>query len=132
MKKIRTYYKIFTLISFLSLSYGYTNVDEVTNAIKLSNRRLISPMYLTGGMGDGGGCHPRDNIALSWLSNELKLSVNFFDNIMIAREKQTEYLAKIIIKKVGENKCTVTVDGDSKEAEAFERDLLSEINQSLS
>ena len=39
---------------------------------------------------------------------------------------------KIIIKKIGKNKCTVTVDGDSEGAEAFERDLLSEINQSLS
>ena len=76
-----------------------TNVDEVTNALKMANRRLISPMYLNGGMSDGGGCHPRDNIALSWLSKELDLSLNFFDSIMIGREKQTEYLADIICNK---------------------------------
>ena len=35
-----------------------TNVDDVTNALKMANRRLISDAYLTGGMGDGGGCHP--------------------------------------------------------------------------
>jgi UDPglucose 6-dehydrogenase len=32
-----------------------TNADEVTNALKLGSRRLVSPAYLTGGMGDGGG-----------------------------------------------------------------------------
>ena len=35
--------------------------------------------------GDGGGCHPRDNIALSWLSDELGVSFNWFDNIMKQR-----------------------------------------------
>ena len=47
-----------------------TNIDEVTNGLKLATRRLISPAYMTGGMGDGGGCHPRDNIALSHLSQK--------------------------------------------------------------
>jgi UDPglucose 6-dehydrogenase len=42
-----------------------TDVDEVTGALALATRRIMSPMYLKGGMGDGGGCHPRDNIALS-------------------------------------------------------------------
>ena len=36
-----------------------TDVDEVMNGLKLANRRLLSPAYLSGGMGDGGGCHPR-------------------------------------------------------------------------
>jgi len=47
-------------------------------------------------MGDGGGCHPRDNIALSWLSRELDLSYDWFDNIMMQREKQTDWLADLI------------------------------------
>ena len=46
-----------------------TNVDDITNALKMCDDRIISDKYLSGGMGDGGGCHPRDNIALSWLSN---------------------------------------------------------------
>ena len=74
-----------------------TNIDEVTNALKMANRRLISDAYLSGGMGDGGGCHPRDNIALSHLSQKLNLSFDWFDSIMMQREKQTEWLAKIII-----------------------------------
>lgn len=72
------------------------NVDEVVNCLKLSDNRLISKSYLDAGMGDGGGCHPRDNIALSWLAKELNLSYDFFGNMMLCREKQTEWLADII------------------------------------
>ena len=49
-------------------------------------------------MGDGGGCHPRDNIALSHLSQKLNLSYDWFDGIMMQREKQTEWLANLIIE----------------------------------
>lgn len=77
-----------------------TNVDDVSAAICMSNKRLISPAYLRGGMGDGGGCHPRDNIAMSWLAEKLGLSCNFFDYIMVAREKQTEFLADLIGKEL--------------------------------
>ena len=73
-----------------------TNVDDVTNALKMCDDRIISYKYLSGGMGDGGGCHPRDNIALSWLSRELDLSHDWFDNIMKQREKQTEWLCDLI------------------------------------
>ncbi len=75
-----------------------TNVDEVTNALKMANRRLISDAYLSGGMGDGGGCHPRDNIALSHLSKKLDLSYDWFESIMMQREKQSEWLANLVIK----------------------------------
>jgi len=73
-----------------------TNIDDVTNALKMCDDRIISDKYLSGGMGDGGGCHPRDNIALSWLSRELDLSHDWFDNIMKQREKQTDWLANLI------------------------------------
>jgi UDPglucose 6-dehydrogenase len=36
-----------------------TNVDDITNALKMCDDRIISDKYLSGGMGDGGGCHPR-------------------------------------------------------------------------
>ena len=73
-----------------------TNVDDVMNALKMCDDRIISDRYLSGGMGDGGGCHPRDNIALSWLSRKLNLSYDWFDNIMKQREKQTDWLANLI------------------------------------
>ena len=75
------------------------NVDQVTDAIKMADERLISPKYLTAGMGDGGGCHPRDNIAMSWLGNKIDISHNFFDDLMMAREHQTDWLADLIVEK---------------------------------
>lgn len=73
-----------------------TDVDEVTNALALAKRRLISPAYMAGGMGDGGGCHPRDNIALSWLARELDLSYDLFESAMECRERQAEWLADLM------------------------------------
>lgn len=83
-----------------------TNVDVVMAALKKGTRRLVSTSYLNGGMGDGGGCHPRDNIAMSWLSNRLGLENNYYDFIMKKREKQTEFLANLIIQEVNKNKIT--------------------------
>lgn len=74
------------------------DVDQIIDAISLADQRLISSKYLRGGMGDGGGCHPRDNIAMSWLSRELDLSHDFFNDLMIAREDQTEWLANECLK----------------------------------
>jgi UDPglucose 6-dehydrogenase len=71
---------------------GNINVDVVTGALERSTKRIISPVYMKAGMGDGGGCHPRDNIALRTLSSELGYDI--FDSIMKAREKQAENLAK--------------------------------------
>jgi len=73
-----------------------TNCDDVMNALALGSKRILAESYWSGGMGDGGGCHPRDNIALSWLSRELDLSHDWFDNIMKQREKQTDWLCDLI------------------------------------
>jgi UDPglucose 6-dehydrogenase len=72
------------------------DVDAVTDALKLGTDRLISPRYMTAGMGDGGGCHPRDNIALSWLARKLEMGFDFFEAIMMSRERQTDWFADII------------------------------------
>ena len=72
------------------------DVDAVSDALSLATERLISGRYLRGGMGDGGGCHPRDNIAMSWLAGELDLSYDFFDALMQCREDQTVWLADLI------------------------------------
>ena len=39
---------------------------------------------------------------------------------------------QVIVKEISENTCMVTIVSDSEDAKVFERDLLSEINQSLS
>jgi UDPglucose 6-dehydrogenase len=72
------------------------NVDEVTYALSKASHRLMSPKYLSAGMGDGGGCHPRDQIAMSWLAEDSDLSIDLFEFIAHARDKQTERQAEII------------------------------------
>jgi UDPglucose 6-dehydrogenase len=72
------------------------NVDEVTDAFQFATKRLLSMKYLRGGMGDGGGCHPRDNIAMSWLAREKGLSYDFFESIMKCREQQTDWLCHLV------------------------------------
>jgi UDPglucose 6-dehydrogenase len=62
----------------------------------MATDRLLSPKYLQAGMGDGGGCHPRDNIALSWLARDCGLSFDFFTALMQARERHCEWLATVI------------------------------------
>jgi UDPglucose 6-dehydrogenase len=93
-----------------------TNVDDVTNALKLANRRLISGYYMDGGMGDGGGCHPRDNIAMSYLSDKLEISHNWFEHIMKQRENQTDWLADLIIDS--SNGMKINILGKSFKAES--------------
>ena len=77
------------------------DVDAVTKALTMANRRLMSGAYMTGGMGDGGGCHPRDNIALSWLAREVSLKHDWYDDVMKAREDQTEWLADLMCEHEG-------------------------------
>lgn len=71
------------------------NVDDIYKAWSLSEKRLLSEKYLRAGMGDGGGCHPRDNIAMSYLAREIELSSDFFEALMMAREKHIEWLGAI-------------------------------------
>lgn len=95
--------------TFISLKIAFANTvmeicdkfqdadcDDVMDSLKTATIRLISPAYLTGGMGDGGGCHPRDNIAMSWLAREHNLSFDLFEAAMLCREKQTQWLAQML------------------------------------
>jgi UDPglucose 6-dehydrogenase len=77
------------------------DVDDLVDALSLATDRIISPRYMRGGMGDSGGCHPRDNIALSWLARELNLSYDLFSALMECREAQTGWLAGLVQKEQG-------------------------------
>lgn len=70
--------------------------DKVVDALSLAKKRIVSPAYLRGGMGDGGGCHPRDNIAMSWLAKRVGLSHNLFEDIMKARQDQSYWLLRLV------------------------------------
>lgn len=85
------------MIQDVAHKLGNMNVDVVTQALAKSTKRIVSPAYMKAGMGDGGACHPRDNIALRWLAKELALGYDMFESIMTAREKQAETMAKAIL-----------------------------------
>lgn len=72
------------------------DVDQVTDALALGTDRIISPRYLRAGMGDGGACHPRDNVALSAVADRYRLSSNYMDFLVRARERHTRWLVSLI------------------------------------
>lgn len=82
------------MIQDVAQRVGNMDVDVVAKALADSTQRIMGPSYMKPGMGDGGPCHPRDNIALRWLADELDLGYDLFDAIMRAREVQAENLAK--------------------------------------
>jgi UDPglucose 6-dehydrogenase len=92
------------MIQDVSVKLGNMNVDRVIEALGQSTKRIISTAYMKAGMGDGGACHPRDNIALRWLAKELNLGYDLFEAIMTARERQAENMAREILKH-GKNIC---------------------------
>jgi len=94
------------------------NVDDITRAIRSANKRIISPAYLEGGMGDGGGCHPRDNIALSWLARKLNLSYDLFESVMECREKQTEWIASMAFDEASARELPIVILGKSFKPES--------------
>ena len=92
------------MIQDVAVKLGNMNVDTVTTALTKSTQRITGPAYMRAGMGDGGACHPRDNIALRWLAKELGLGYDLFESIMTARERQAENMAREILK-YGKNIC---------------------------
>lgn len=72
--------------------------DAIKRAWDVSGRRLWSPRYTNAGKSDGGGCHPRDNIALSWLASEVGASHNIWEDLMKAREDYEDWHARLAMK----------------------------------
>lgn len=93
---ISTKIALVNMIQDVAVKQGNINVDVVTNALANSTTRIMSSKYMTAGMGDAGPCHPRDNIALRWLSENLNLGYDIFDTIMSAREQQAKNLARYL------------------------------------
>jgi UDPglucose 6-dehydrogenase len=90
---ISTKVALVNMIQDVAEKNGNMNVDVVTGALERSTQRILGPAYMKAGMGDGGGCHPRDNIALRFLAENLNLGYDLFDSIMTAREKQAKNMA---------------------------------------
>ena len=94
---ISTKLALVNMIADVAEAIGNMNVDIVTDALKNSTMRIMGPRYMSAGLGDGGACHPRDNIALRSLAERLHLGYDLFDAIMTAREKQAAHMARKII-----------------------------------
>jgi UDPglucose 6-dehydrogenase len=95
---ISTKLSLVNMIQDVAQKQGNINVDVVTKALADSTHRIMSPAYMKAGFGDGGACHPRDNIALRYMAENLGLGYDMFDAIMNARDIQAENMAKEIVK----------------------------------
>jgi UDPglucose 6-dehydrogenase len=87
------------MIQDVAIKQGNINVDIVTDALAKSTMRIMGPQYMKAGMGDGGACHPRDNIALRYIAEKLNLGYDLFDSIIRAREIQAKNLAEFLVKQ---------------------------------
>lgn len=99
------------MIQDVAQKIGHMNVDNVTEAFKKANIRITGKGYYKAGMGDGGACHPRDNIALSWLSKELGLGYDLFGAISHSREQQTKNFAKFVADICKKEKKSCVING---------------------
>lgn len=70
------------------------SAEAVTGFLKSCQERIVSTRYMSPGMGDGGACHPRDNIALSWAARAYDLPYDAFGFLIEAREKHAKALAE--------------------------------------
>jgi|TARA_R110002074_G_scaffold163861_2_gene323362 UDPglucose 6-dehydrogenase len=101
------------MIQDVAMKLGNTNVDVITEALANSTKRITGPQYMTAGMGDGGPCHPRDNIALRYMAQELNLGYDLFNSIMQSREVQAENLAKFLNNLAKEHNMEICIFGKS-------------------
>ena len=91
------------MIQDVAEKQGNINAEVVCDALANSDRRIMGPGYMKPGMGDGGACHPRDNIALRYMAQELGLGYDLFDSVMRSREVQAENMAKRLMQLAGKN-----------------------------
>lgn len=83
---------IANMIQDVTHRIGHANPSVIAESLRHADR-VVGTGYMEPGMGDGGACHPRDNIALSWLADRLNLGYDPFHDIMRHRERQAEIIA---------------------------------------
>ena len=92
---------------------GNINVDKVTDALAKCHKRITSSAYMKAGMGDGGACHPRDNIALRYMAQKLDLGYDLFDSVMNAREQQAKNMAEKLVQLASAHDLPILLNGVS-------------------
>ncbi len=84
------------------------NIDVVSSALGMDTR--IGRKYLTGSLGYGGPCFPRDNVALTFIANELGIKARLAETTDSMNRAIAERLAGRIISHVPKG-ATVAVLG---------------------
>lgn len=110
---ISTKIALVNMIQDVAIKTGNMDVDRVTRALQHSTKRITGPKYMTAGMGDGGPCHPRDNIALRWLAQELGLGYDIFSTIVFVREIQAKNMAEFLIREAKIKQLPIYIHGKS-------------------
>ena len=110
---ISTKISLMNMIQDVAEISGHINVDIVTKALAESTQRIVSSAYMKAGMGDAGACHPRDNIALRWLSDNLELGYDLFGAIMNSRELQAKRIAQKLCRLAIEHTLPIFIHGKS-------------------
>ncbi|MEV6810774.1 NAD(P)-binding domain-containing protein [Micromonospora sp. NPDC051296] len=94
------------LVQWMAHETG-ADAGDVLRIIRSGDQRLTSAAYLSPGMGDGGPCHPRDNIALSWLFRAHGGEADLFTGVMRTRQAYVEWLARRFAEYAGPLPMTV-------------------------
>ena len=110
---ISTKIGLVNMIQDVAEKQGNINVDVVTTALAESTQRIMGPSYMKAGMGDGGSCHPRDNIALRYMAKKLDLGYDIFDAVMNAREVQAQNIAVKLCDIAKEKELPILINGIS-------------------
>lgn len=110
---ISTKLSLVNMIMDVADKNGNMNTDIVTGALERSSYRIMGPAYMKAGMGDGGGCHPRDNIALRFMAKEYGLTYDLFDAIMKSREEQANNIAKKMMELKNKHNLPLVIMGES-------------------
>jgi len=71
--------------------------DVVLGSLQKATDRVVGPRYMKGGMGDGGPCHPRDLVAMGFLSQQLGMNYNLFADILRIRTEQAARIADLLV-----------------------------------
>jgi|TARA_B100001094_G_scaffold328180_1_gene387996 UDPglucose 6-dehydrogenase len=108
---ISTKIGLVNMIQDVAQRQGNINTDVVTTALAESTQRIMGPSYMKAGMGDGGACHPRDNIALRYMAKKLDLGYDIFDAIMNAREVQAKNIAQKLCDIAKEKELPILING---------------------
>ncbi len=74
------------------------DVDVVTNALGLDSR--IGRKYLTGSIGYGGPCFPRDNVALSYIAGQLGVKAGLAETTDSMNRAVAEKVSKRILPMI--------------------------------